>query len=175
MNESTHQSGAVVALPRIADPAVLADILMYSARDAVYIMMTDGDPNAYAGIVFGVASIFMGRTDALELPEGWDPARAGAALRVQMADLIDEMPEEDRAAFAEDENLRALAVMTCFQEAASIAEAWGETNGAQDPKDILKGVLHDELFAAHFRTWAEMILGDYAEPADTDEAEADND
>ena len=49
--------------------------------------------------------------------------------------------------------------MTCFQEAASIAEAWADTNGAQDLQTVLNGVLHDDLFAAHFRTWAEMILG----------------
>lgn len=165
MNDSTSRSGAVVALPQIADPAVLADILMYSARDAIYVMMTDGDPNEYAGIVFGVASIFMGQTDAMELPAGWDPKKAGAALRVEMADLLADMPEEDQTAFGDDENLLALAVMTCFQEAAAIAEAWGETNKAEDPNEILKGVLHDELFAAHFRTWAEMILGDYALPA----------
>lgn len=71
-------SGAVVALPSIGDPAVLADILMYSGRDALSVMMTeDGDPNDYAKIVFGVASIFMGHTDSLELPKDWDPVKAG--------------------------------------------------------------------------------------------------
>ena len=63
-----NKGGAVVALPSIGDPAVLADILMYSARDALGVMMDEaGDPNDYAKIVFGVASIFMGHTDSLEL------------------------------------------------------------------------------------------------------------
>lgn len=164
-------SGAVVALPSIGDPAVLADILMYSGRDALSVMMTeDGDPNDYAKIVFGVASIFMGNTDSLELPAGWDPQKAGAALRPVLAEVLDEMPEEDRETFADDESLLALAVMTCFQEAASIAEAWAETNGVDDVETLLKGVLQDDLFAAHFRTWAEMILG--IAPEDTLEEEA---
>lgn len=155
-----NTGGAVVALPSIGDPAVLADILMYSARDALGVMMDEaGDPNDYAKIVFGVSSIFMGHTDSLELPEGWNPAAAGAGLRPLLAEVLDEMPEEDRKTFSDDESILALAVMTCFQEAASIAEAWAETNGAQDLQTVLNGVLHDDLFAAHFRTWAEMILG----------------
>lgn len=155
-----NTSGAVVALPSIGDPAVLADVLMYSARDAIAVMMDEeGDPNDYAKIVFGVASIFMGHTDSLELPKGWDPAAAGAALRPLLAEVIDEMPEEDRKTFEDDESMLALAVMTCFQEAASIAEAWAETHKATDAQTILNGVLQDDLFAAHFRTWAEMILG----------------
>lgn len=101
----------------------------------------------------------MGHTDSLELPKGWNPAAAGAALRPLLAEVLDEMPEEDRKTFSDDESILALAVMTCFQEAASIAEAWAETNGAQDLQTVLNGVLHDDLFAAHFRTWAEMILG----------------
>lgn len=164
-------NGAVVALPSIGDPAVLAEILMYSGRDALSVMMTeDGDPNDYAKIVFGVASIFMGHTDSLELPAGWDPAAAGAALRPVLAEVLDEMPEEDRATFADEESLLALAVMTCFQEAASIAEAWAETHQEDDPDALLKGVLQDDLFAAHFRNWAEIILG--IAPEDDGEEEA---
>lgn len=70
-----NTSGAVVALPSIGDSAVLAEILMYTGRDAIAVMLNEqGDPNDFSRIVFGVASIFMGHTDSLELPEGWDPA-----------------------------------------------------------------------------------------------------
>ena len=66
-----NTSGAVVALPSIGDSAVLAEILMYTGRDAIAVMLNEqGDPNDFSRIVFGVASIFMGHTDSLELPEG---------------------------------------------------------------------------------------------------------
>ena len=117
-----NTSGAVVALPSIGDSAVLAEILMYTGRDAIAVMLNEqGDPNDFSRIVFGVASIFMGHTDSLELPEGWDPAARGAALRPLLSDMLENMPEEDRRTFADDESLLVLAVMTCFQEAAAIA------------------------------------------------------
>ena len=119
-----NTSGAVVALPSIGDSAVLAEILMYTGRDAIAVMLNEqGDPNDFSRIVFGVASIFMGHTDSLELPEGWDPAARGAALRPLLSDMLENMPEEDRRTFADDESLLVLAVMTCFQEAAAIAVA----------------------------------------------------
>ena len=122
-----NTSGAVVALPSIGDSAVLAEILMYTGRDAIAVMLNEqGDPNDFSRIVFGVASIFMGHTDSLELPEGWDPAARGAALRPLLSDMLENMPEEDRRTFADDESLLVLAVMTCFQEAAAIAEYWAE-------------------------------------------------
>ena len=56
-----NTSGAVVALPSIGDSAVLAEILMYTGRDAIAVMLNEqGDPNDFSRIVFGVASIFMG-------------------------------------------------------------------------------------------------------------------
>lgn len=161
MTDNTSQS-AIVALPQVGDPAVLADILMYSACDALHAVMTNGDPNDYANVVFGVASLFMGQADSVELPKGWDAKAAGAALRVPMAEVLESMPPEDLATFEDDESLIPLAVMTCFQEAMSITEAWGETHQVEKPEDILKGVLHDELFAAHFLNWAEIILGGFA-------------
>ena len=82
----------------------------------------------------------------MELPKDWDPVKAGAALRPVLAEVLDEMPEEDRATFADDESLLALAVMTCFQEAASIAEAWADTHQVDDADTLLKGVLQDDLF-----------------------------
>ena len=92
-----NTSGAVVALPSIGDSAVLAEILMYTGRDAIAVMLNEqGDPNDFSRIVFGVASIFMGHTDSLELPEGWDPAARGAALRPLLSDMLENMPEEDR-------------------------------------------------------------------------------
>ena len=55
-----NTSGAVVALPSIGDSAVLAEILMYTGRDAIAVMLNEqGDPNDFSRIVFGVASIFM--------------------------------------------------------------------------------------------------------------------
>ena len=54
-----NTSGAVVALPSIGDSAVLAEILMYTGRDAIAVMLNEqGDPNDFSRIVFGVASIF---------------------------------------------------------------------------------------------------------------------
>ena len=110
-----NTSGAVVALPSIGDSAVLAEILMYTGRDAIAVMLNEqGDPNDFSRIVFGVASIFMGHTDSLELPEGWDPAARGAALRPLLSDMLENMPEEDRRTFADDESLCARRA-TCFR------------------------------------------------------------
>ena len=157
-----NTSGAVVALPSIGDSAVLAEILMYTGRDAIAVMLNEqGDPNDFSRIVFGVASIFMGHTDSLELPEGWDPAARGAALRPLLSDMLENMPEEDRRTFADDESLLVLAVMTCFHETT-------------DMQTILNGVLHDELFSAHFATWAEMILGIAPEEEDEEGAADDS-
>jgi len=133
-----------------------------------------GDPNDFSRIVFGVASIFMGHTDSLELPEGWDPAARGAALRPLLSDMLENMPEEDRRTFADDESLLVLAVMTCFQEAAAIAEYWADAHETTDMQTILNGVLHDELFSAHFATWAEMILGIAPEEEDEEGAADDS-
>ncbi|EJW95870.1 hypothetical protein EVA_16021, partial [gut metagenome] len=55
-------------------------------------------------------------------------------------------------------------VMTCFQEAASIAEVWSEQHAeVTDTDEKLKQLIHDPLFTAHFVNWAEIILGDYAQ------------
>ena len=170
-----NTSGAVVALPSIGDSAVLAEILMYTGRDAIAVMLNEqGDPNDFSRIVFGVASIFMGHTDSLELPEGWDPAARGAALRPLLSDMLENMPEEDRRTFADDESLLVRAVMTCFQEAAAIAEYWADAHETTDMQTILNGVLHDELFSAHFATWAEMILGIAPEEEDEEGAADDS-
>lgn len=154
---------AILSLPQVADPAVLADVLMYSARDALYVLMTDGNPEDYANHVFGVASIFMGAADSIELPENWNADIAGAALREPLAEVLAEMEAEDKERFADNESLFPLAVMTCFQEAASIAEVWCDNHPQVDDTDeILKNLIHDPLFVSHFATWAEIILGDYA-------------
>lgn len=154
---------AIVSIPNVADPAVLAEVLMYSARDALYVLMTDGDPEDYANHVFGVASIFMGSTASIELPAGWDFHRAGAALRTPLSEVLAEMDADDLERFADDESLFPLAVMTCFQEAASIAEVWCDNHpGVENADEILKQLIHDPLFTAHFANWADIILGDYA-------------
>ena len=67
-----------------------------------------------------------------------------------------------------------LAVMTCFQEAAAIAEYWADAHETTDMQTILNGVLHDELFSAHFATWAEMILGIAPEEEDEEGAADDS-
>ena len=43
-----------------------------------------------------------------------------------------------------------------------------------DMQTILNGVLHDELFSAHFATWAEMILGIAPEEEDEEGAADDS-
>lgn len=154
---------AIVSIPNVGDPAVLADILMYSARDALYVLMTNGNPEDYANHVFSVASIFMGATDSIELPKGWVSGRAGAALRQPLEAVLAEMEPEDLERFADNESLFPLAVMTCFQEAASIAEVWCDSHPTvDDTNEVLKNLLHDPIFTAHFATWADIILGDYA-------------
>ena len=60
------------------------------------------------------------------------------------------------------------------QEAAAIAEYWADAHETTDMQTILNGVLHDELFSAHFATWAEMILGIAPEEEDEEGAADDS-
>lgn len=170
-----NTSGAVVALPSIGDSAVLAEILMYTGRDAIAVMLNEqGDPNDFSRIVFGRRLDLHGAHRLARASRGWDPAARGAALRPLLSDMLENMPEEDRRTFADDESLLVLAVMTCFQEAAAIAEYWADAHETTDMQTILNGVLHDELFSAHFATWAEMILGIAPEEEDEEGAADDS-
>lgn len=160
MTETT-QSRAVVELPNIADPDVLTEILLYTGHDAVRLVLTSGSPEAYSELVFGVVSVFMG-SESVALPAGWDLQHVAAHLREALSEVLDSMSPEDRESFSDDASMPALAVLTCFDEAVDWVESWAEINGVQDPEEVLKGVLHDPLYEAHFRTWALTILGEYA-------------
>ncbi|MFU0841346.1 MAG: YecA family protein [Burkholderia sp.] len=164
MTAEHTEAGAVVPVPQLGDPSVLAEILMYSARNALKILFSEGSGEDYSAVVFSVASIFMGETDSLALPDGWDPDRAGEALREgALKETLSEMAPEDRATFSENSSMLVLAVMTCFQEAAAMAQSWGEANRVSDTGEILKGMLHDPVFESFYLTWAKNILGSYAE------------
>lgn len=76
MSESPT-SHAVVELPNIADPEVLTEILLYTGHDALRLMLTDGNPETYSDLVFGVVSIFMG-SESIALPAGWDEQSGGS-------------------------------------------------------------------------------------------------
>lgn len=161
---TTSTSTAVVELPNIADPAVLTEILLYTGHDALRLVLTGGSPEAYSDLVFGVVSIFMG-SESIALPAGWDMKRVAAHLRVALKDVMAEMPPEDQETFKEDESMPALAVLTCFNEAVDWAEAWAETHNVTEVDALLKGILQDPLYEAHYHTWALTILGDYAQGA----------
>ena len=97
-----NTSGAVVALPSIGDSAVLAEILMYTGRDAIAVMLNEqGDPNDFSRIVFGVASIFMGTPTRSSFPR-LGSRRAGRRPSSASSDMLENMPEEDRRTFADE-------------------------------------------------------------------------
>lgn len=159
----TETNQALVAVPELADPAVLSEILLYSGREAVAMMLDESDNGEdFSKLVFSIAAIFMGEHDSFNLPKNWEPAKAGAALREPLAEHLASMSDDERAMFDQDENLLCLAVLSCFNEAADIAAAWSETHGVTDRDAILTGIMQDPIFEAHFEVWADTILGDYA-------------
>ncbi len=163
MTESTP-SRAVVEMPNIADADVLTEILLYTGTDAVRLVLSGGEPEAYSELVFGVVSIFMG-SESVALPPGWDISRVAARLREDLKEVFDAMPQEDRAIFAEDESLPALAVLTCFNEALDWVENYAAEHNLSDVDQLMKQVLHEPLYETLYRSWAIVILGDYAQNA----------
>lgn len=120
-----NTSGAVVALPSIGDSAVLAEILMYTGRDAIAVMLNEqGDPNDFSRIVFGRRLDLHGAHRLARASRGLGSRRAGAALRPLLSDMLENMPEEDRRTFADDESLLVLAVMILLPGGCRHREYW---------------------------------------------------
>lgn len=161
-NENNLAGGSIAVRPSIAEPGALSELLSYAASDLLASAKGGADIPAEAAerIIFGLAGIFRGENGIVDLPEGWDLAKAGARLRPGLAPYFEQMTPEDRGIFSDDAELIVLAVHCFLEEALALAEAAGAFPGSPEKQ---RAFLAGDEMTAVCDAWEDWLLGRTAE------------
>ncbi len=162
-------ANSVVVRPSIADPSALSELLSYAASDFLHrvVGVEEIPAEEVQEIIFGLAGIFRGDSEIVDLPRGWNLAEVGARLRPGLKPVLDAMTPEDRAIFKNDDELIVLAIHCYFEQMIAFAEEAGlmtpEKSGPEMKSEAIRNFLADALVIEECSHWAKWLLGEAEE------------